>query len=104
MSKRKKTRTHSTLSEHHRQGKILTPPLLKVIQETPNSKLQSWMNERLPNMLWAALLVTGLDRDQALNLFRRVAEYGQKFEEFSQRVDISHSGLQGFDEESQRDI
>lgn len=109
MSRRKKRRenkqrgtqqAHPSLQEHKRKGKSLIPPLLDV----PNLAFTSWMNERLPEMLWAALLVTNLKRKDALALFRKVAEYAQRFESSSESVDITHSGLQRLDADSRKEI
>jgi hypothetical protein len=57
-----------TKLQHHKQdGKKLLPPFAQV--EVTNS---SWLNERLPEMLWAVILVGNLPRERALNIFRRV--------------------------------
>lgn len=32
----------------------------------------SWIDERLPNLLWAAIVITALERSDALEIFRRV--------------------------------
>src|SRR5260370_37346577 len=55
----------------------------------------SWHNDRLAEILWAAIVVSHLPRELALSLFRRVAAFGR-----SLRVDgppnpgdITHSGL-----------
>ena len=69
--KRKKTRKpYSGIEAHKRQKKKLVPPLMAI----PGVSLQSWMNHRLPEMVWAALLISGLGRERALELFRNVAE------------------------------
>ncbi len=67
---RKAKRQYSTLEEHTRAGGTLIPPLAKA-----NMTPRSWVNDRLPDMLWAALLVTA-DRDAALEVFRELAKYG----------------------------
>lgn len=43
----------TTIAGHLHQGTKLTPPMAAV----PNLKLQSWRNDRLPEMLWAALML-----------------------------------------------
>ena len=89
--KRRPQRNHSTIPEHKRQGKKLIPPLRQIVKrEEPRS---SWMNERLPEMLWAILLVTHLPRDQALHIFRRVAKYIQDLPETDRFHDVTHTGL-----------
>lgn len=67
MTKRKKS-AHSTLNQHKRSGKTLTPPLASI----PNMSLASWRDERMPDVLWAVLLTGCLPRDRYLTLFRSV--------------------------------
>jgi hypothetical protein len=89
----KKGRSYSNLKEHKQRGKELVPPLLD-IQEL---ELQSWMNDRLPEMLWAALLVTCLPRDQALSIVREVAGYAdehvERFRDTQDHIDVTLSGI-----------
>lgn len=68
--KKKAQHRHAGLDAHERIGKVLTPPMLAI----PKLKPSSWIDERLPDMLWAALLITHLPRDLALEVFRRVAK------------------------------
>lgn len=97
MSKKKKRqkqplqKNYSTIPEHKRQGKKLIPPLRQIFEkEEPGS---SWQNERLPEMLWAILLVTHLPRDLALNVFRQVAKYIKDLPKNDRFYDITHTGL-----------
>jgi hypothetical protein len=39
----------------------------------PGINLQSWLNDRLPEMLWSALLIAALGRERALEKFRAIA-------------------------------
>ena len=72
MSKDKKhQKNYSTISEHKHQGKKLIPPFVHNF----NMTYASWKDDRLPEKLWAVLLVTHLPRENALNVFRRVAKY-----------------------------
>ena len=68
---RKAARQYSTIEEHKRLGQTLTPPILTI----PNVAPRSWVDDRLPEMLWAALVVSHLDREAALDVFRAVAKY-----------------------------
>src|SRR5258708_3080253 len=65
----------SPLDKHHRQGKVFTPPLMRIPGITP----QSWYNERLPDMLWAALLTEALPRDQYIRHLSLVAKAAMRF-------------------------
>lgn len=59
----------------------------------PKFKNASWRDERLPEMLWAALLVTGLPRDEALSIFRKLANYVAEQPDRSAHHDITHTGI-----------
>lgn len=39
----------------------------------------SWVNDRLPEMLWASLVITVIPRDQALEAFRDIAALGLRY-------------------------
>jgi len=89
MSKKKKHADHSTIKQHRRHGKTLTPPLATL----PNLKPSSWFNDRLPEMLWATLLVTVIPRPEVLATFRGLADYVSKFSKTDSIHDVTHSGL-----------
>jgi hypothetical protein len=65
----------SPLKKHHRRGKIFTPPLMRI----PGIAPQSWHNDRLPEMLWAALLTAALPRDQYIRQLSLVAKAAMRF-------------------------
>jgi hypothetical protein len=87
--RRERERNHSLLEHHHRSGKQLTPPMLAI----PNLQLASWSDDRLPEMLWAALLVTTLGREAALNIFRGVAASARKLEAMGVTAEATLSGI-----------
>ncbi len=89
-SRKSKRKTHgSSLADHKREGKMLFPP----IAQLPNLKMASWVDERLPEVLWAVLLVTRMEREDALNIFRRVADKVHELQADSGDGDITHTGL-----------
>jgi len=88
-SKNKKQSNHSTLKQHIHQGKTLTPPMAAL----PNLQPTSWLNERLPEMLWAVLLVTHLPRPVMLETFREVADYVSQFQDENSIHDVTHTGF-----------
>ena len=97
MSRKKKRQkpslreNYSTIPEHKHQGKKLIPPLRQIFEkEEPGS---SWRNERLPEMLWAILLVTHLPREHALSVFRLVAKYIKELPKNDRFYDVTHTGL-----------
>ncbi len=94
MARKRKHRKHkpknySRIQDHKHQGKKLIP----ILCQYPNLHPISWMNDRLPDMLWAALLVSHLPRNLALNVFRQIFKYIDCLPEDKQFGDISHTGL-----------
>lgn len=86
---KKGRRNTSTLEQHRRIGKTLQPPFAQVL----NLKPSSWYGERLPELLWTILIVSFFDRDDALAIFRRVADYIFRLPEDEKFADVTHSGL-----------
>lgn len=84
----------SPLDKHKREGKKLIPPFLQIQKMQP----ASWQGDRLPEMLWAALLVTALDRKDALAAFCRAADQIFKLPQSERYSDVSFSGLATLDE------
>lgn len=100
-SKRDKTyRSTSTLDQHSRRGTRLVPPLLAL----PGTHLVSWSHEQIPEILWAALLVTELGRVPALNRFRDVGDFVFNQVEGMKVHDITHSGLARLERRTLRDL
>ncbi|HXK70956.1 MAG TPA: hypothetical protein PK455_06630 [Caldisericia bacterium] len=60
--KKEVRRNESKLSYHKQFKKELKPPLLQ-INLTPSS----WVDKRLPEMLWAVLVIGNIERKIALN-------------------------------------
>lgn len=86
---KKRRKTYSTIQDHERQGKKLVP----IWRQYPNMQPISWLNDRLPDMLWAALLVTHFPQNQVLNVFRLVIKYIDSLPQDKQFGDITHTGL-----------
>ncbi|WP_126947218.1 DUF5677 domain-containing protein [Xanthomonas sp. BRIP62418] len=62
----------STLLQHKRVGKTLLPPMIHML---PQEKLRfsSWLNNHLPEFLWAALAANLIPRKDLLQIFLRIA-------------------------------
>jgi hypothetical protein len=60
---------HTPLDKLAQQGKLLRSPLMTLPGGT---KFMSWANDYMPNILWACILITNMDRKDALKLFRSV--------------------------------
>ncbi len=78
----------SNLGDYQRKKKTLTPPLAQL-----NTSHSSWMNDRLPEMLWAVLIRGTLEREVALEAFRHSLKFitGKK-----ELHDITLSGIGNF--------
>ncbi|WNK19594.1 DUF5677 domain-containing protein [Halomonas piscis] len=61
----------STTDQHKRLGSKLVPPLAQI----PQMSNSSWSDDHMPEMLWAVLLVSVLERRDYLNIFRKIAMY-----------------------------
>src|SRR4051794_28044166 len=70
--KKRKERSRTLLSGHQRKGKRLDPPF---VHFGLNKGLVSWMNDRLPEMIWAALLIARLGRNTALGQLREFLRF-----------------------------
>jgi hypothetical protein len=90
---RRSGRLSTTIQEHRRDGSVLTPPLA-TLSDLPNTQAVSWRDDRLPELLWVALLVTHLPREDCLTLFGQFAESVLMHEPASARpFDVTFSGL-----------
>ena len=92
--KSKKKPFYTPISKHSRKGKVLTPPMLQI----PNVHFKSWINDRLPEMIWAALLISNeyISRTEALDTFRQVGRFIEKNANNSSLSEITISGLSQF--------
>ena len=71
-------KNESTLKDHTQHKKELNPPFLS---NGFNMTMSSWFNDRLPEMLWAVLVIGNLEREDALIFFRHVANFVEKNKE-----------------------
>lgn len=101
-SEKRSERSYSTTEQHVRQGKILVPPMMAI----PNIQLASWINDRLPEVIWAAVLISHMPRDNALSLFRRVASCAKELEREDLQApgDITHTGISEMNLENAREL
>lgn len=90
--RRKSDTSHSKLSDHKRDKKRLIPPF----NTLGNVQLQSWIDDRLPDMLWAALLTLLSPRERYLELFRAISSQGLLFK--NSAISITHTDLAKIDD------
>ena len=82
-----------SLSDHKRVGNRLLTPTLDLPIE-----FASWINDRLPEMLWAALIVGTVSRDDALSHFQRIIDFIARHEQKEQLHDLTITGIAGLGE------
>src|SRR5438128_920142 len=87
--KKKDEKSYSGIPAHKKQKNVLVPPLMAI----PGITLQSWVNDRMPEMLWSALMVSQLSRERALTIFREVAALVPKLPKEKRTVQPTLSGL-----------
>ena len=92
--KQKKQSVFTPITKHSRKGKVLIPPMLGI----PNVNFSSWVNDRLPEMVWAALLLTNdnIVRNEALDVFRQVGKFVSKNSDNGILPEITITGLSKF--------
>ena len=93
--KRKNTRAAKNttpLSGHRQINRRLIPPVMAT-ELGDILQFVSWTNDRLPEMLWAALILDSVDRGQALGQFRRILEYVRGHNQKEQLCDLSLTGI-----------
>lgn len=104
MVKKKASEENITpLAQHKTEGKKLIPPFASL-----NMQRRSWVNDALPEVLWATIVITHLPREEALDIFREVSDRLGSFTQGLERqeviFDATHSGLKNLKEEQARQI
>jgi hypothetical protein len=85
MAKKKPKKNETSLSDHRRLKKELRPPLADI-----DATHTSWLNDRMPDMLWAVLAVGTWERNRALTFFRHVITFVAEHPDAS---DITLTGI-----------
>lgn len=104
MTKRKHKRNRelkTPLKGHVLKGKTLEPPFALLHKKLTNS---SWIDDRLPEMLWAALILAEFGRDDALKIFRRVLKFIGQHSKRDQLFDMTLTGIANLAAELQSDL
>lgn len=94
--RKEKSKQVSNLDSHVRVKKDLIPQLMSGM----NVVFSSWMNVRMPEMLWGVLVVSSLNRDKALRFFRVFAETLSELPQELRPADLYLSDLGKMDAES----
>ncbi len=97
---RRRERNRTPISGHARIGNELRPPFTKL----EKMSLVSWKDERLPEMLWAALIRVAFTQDQALGEFRRLLNFISKHPKKEQLSDITITGISKLDDSVREEL
>jgi hypothetical protein len=98
---KEKPKTYSTLDQHARKGKTFVPPLALI----PNLQHVSWINDRLPEPLWCALLVGHLGQERALDLIRRGIVLSRPLlSGFAGPLDLGLSGIAAMPKDASKNL
>jgi hypothetical protein len=92
---RKSDKFRSPLSAQTLKGKELLPPFAKM---TDKLAFSSWLNDRLPEMVWAALIRLYVDEDNAFRQFRRFLTFIGQHSNREQLSDVTLTGFSKLDD------
>lgn len=84
------------LLDHKKVGSELQPAFAQLGDRMTFS---SWSNERLPEMLWAAIIRVIIDQDYAISEFRRVIAFVSDHADKEKLSDLSITGISKLEEE-----
>lgn len=90
---KRKKKNKEKIDSHKKEGSKLVSPFNQI----PNTSYMSWMNDRLPCMVWAGLLINGIGRDRAIEAFRKIGLHvGNLFRSVDDReCNLPRVGLYG---------
>ena len=88
-------KNESELSDHKRNKKDLIPPLVQI----ENLSHLSWINDRLPEMLWAVLSIGNLDRERYIKFIKNAVKFIEKNPDC---YDITITGISKFKQKKRK--
>jgi hypothetical protein len=97
--------SQTKLTQHKFSGKKLTPPLAELGMST-----SSWIDDRLPDMLWAALFTASFSREEYLKRFEKIVNCAVDLVDLSDEewrekpLLVTLSGIGQISEENQEKI
>src|SRR5690606_18782102 len=79
----------SPLAAHKKKGKLLQSPM----NQMGEVQFSSWVNEVLPEMLWAALLLNKLPRPDCIQIFWDMLAVVEQHKDSFEKRKLDHSDL-----------
>tara|TARA_Y100001968_G_C19422042_1_gene752303 strand:- start:739 stop:2253 length:1515 start_codon:yes stop_codon:yes gene_type:complete len=91
--KQQRRKNKGKIDSHKKEGTKLIAPFNQI----PNASHMSWMNDRLPCMIWAGLLINGIGREPSIEVFRQIGLHvGNLFCEIADReCNLPRVGIYG---------
>ena len=92
----------SRIDQHKHAGKQLEPAWVHRM----GNKLtyQSWRYDRLPEMLWASLMLASMGRSEASEEFIRIVQFVQDHERKAELNDLTISGIAELDGQLKKEV
>jgi len=100
-NKSKSGKNRTSLLDHKKVGKQLQSGFAVVSDKMTFS---SWANDRLPEMIWAAIIRVIDDQDYAISEFRRVLSFIGEHKSKDKLSDITLTGISKLEEELKREF
>lgn len=91
-------KNESGLKDHKQNKKELNPPFLA---SGLNLSTSAWHDNRLPEMLWAVLIIGNLEREKALTFFRYISKF---VEENNDASNITITGISDLKESTKSSL
>ena len=100
--KRKPNSKRTPIAGHRRTGKELIPPFVHFLGD--KAELTSWLNDRLPEMLWASLILVSTTRTEAFQEFSRVINFVSGHGRKGELGDLTITGIAELDSELREEL
>ena len=104
MESSKSGKARTPIKHHKRVGKRLFPPFSPEYIGK-DLRLSSWIDKRLPEMLWAVLIMSSAaNRNYALAQFRRILDFIYNHEQKDQFYDLTLTGIANLEKELRSEL
>ena len=80
----------------------MVPPVMQVLGD--KLEFNSWMNDRLPEMLWASLILASNERREAFQEFFRILNFVGDHERREELQNLTISGIAELEEELRKEV
>ena len=100
---KRKEKNRSSIADHKLQGKKLVPPAVAAFERL-NVEHASWINDRLPEMLWASLILASFRRQDAFAEFNRILEFVSTHARKADMRDLTLTGISRLETEPREEF